>query len=565
MTAALELSVLERDAQRRLRDAPRTWRSAPQTGHGPQIVVSDADAAAREICAEILRRDGYAVTTCGSAQEALDYCAATSVAVLVMSDGQVPSTQVRGVRAHFTGDATPLVILLAEHPTASDGIAATRGGAFAYLPKPFAACHLQVLVGRAVHSLGLDAETRGAADDRPLSPQDPRIPIGTSPALRRALSLARKVAATSASVFITGESGSGKEMIAHLIHSQSRRSRNAFVPVNCAALPDGLLETEMFGHRKGAFTGAVRDKAGLLETAHGGTLFLDELLELPPALQAKLLRVTQDGVVRRVGSETTDAVVDVRLIAATNGDPEVALRTQGLRADLYYRLCVVPIRVPPLRERVEDIPLLANHFLATSWRRHRGSDGPPPQLSDPALRLLLTHPWPGNVRELQNLIEHVSVIAKPGAKIGASDVPLARALRLVKPPRPAPPPPDRTGGAEADASEIPSYHTLRDGVLMEFERRYLAALLRRAHGSMTVAARLAAVPRSTLYRMMQRHGHAPSGGERSDRTTHHPRTGEGTPEGVRPEPDRSPEPVTDKRPSGRERDSSLTLCEPVRL
>src|SRR5205823_655006 len=186
------------------------------------------------------------------------------------------------------------------------------------------------------------------------------------------LTLLRTVAPTDASVFITGESGSGKEMIAQFIHHHSRRSSRPFVAINCAALPEGLLESEMFGHRKGAFTGAVRDKPGLLEAAHGGTLFLDELIEMSKPIQAKLLRVIQDGVVRRVGSETTDAIVNVRFIAATNGDAEAAVKAGQLREDLYYRLRVVPIHVPPLRERPEDIPLLAEYFLSTYWVRHRG-------------------------------------------------------------------------------------------------------------------------------------------------------------------------------------------------
>src|SRR5207247_11178483 len=181
--------------------------------------------------------------------------------------------------------------------------------------------------------------------------------LGASPAFRQVMQLAHRVAATDASVLITGESGSGKELIAQFIHYNSRRSARSLVAINCAALPEALLESEMFGHCKGAFTGAVRAKPGVLETANGGTLFLDELIEMSKPIQAKLLRVIQDGVVRRVGSETTDAVVNVRFIAATNGDPEAAVKAGAMRPDLYYRLRVVPINVPPLRERPRDIPL----------------------------------------------------------------------------------------------------------------------------------------------------------------------------------------------------------------
>jgi len=235
--------------------------------------------------------------------------------------------------------------------------------------------------------------------------------------------LARKVARTDASVFISGESGTGKELIAEFIHQHSRRSSRQMVAINCAALPETLLESEMFGHRKGAFTGAIRDKPGLLETANGGTMFLDEVTEMSKPIQAKLLRVIQDGVVRRVGSESIDAIVNVRFVAATNRNPQDAVDQGILREDLYYRLRVVPIPIPPLRERQEDIPLLANHFLRHYWGRHRGPGNPLPDLAPGALRALAGHTWPGNVRELQNVIEHAVVLVEPGSTIEAGELP----------------------------------------------------------------------------------------------------------------------------------------------
>ena len=327
--------------------------------------------------------------------------------------------------------------------------------------------------------------------------------LGTAPAFRGAIEFARKVAPTDASVFITGESGSGKELIAQFIHQHSRRSSRRFVAVNCAALPEGLLESEMFGHRKGAFTGAVRDKPGLLEAAHGGTLFLDELVEMPTPIQAKLLRVIQDGVVRRVGSETTDAVVNVRFIAATNGDPDAAVNAGDMREDLFYRLRVVPIHVPPLRERPEDIPLLADYFLSTYWVRHRRKGAPFPRLTDAALHTLCGHAWRGNVRELQNVIEHVAVVVEPGAEIRPDD------LHLVEEATP-------TGDGANPASLIStlleeSYHAARDRVIAQFERQYLTWLVNRAAGNMSKAARIAGVDRTTLYRLMERHGLQRSG------------------------------------------------------
>jgi two-component system, response regulator FlrC len=219
--------------------------------------------------------------------------------------------------------------------------------------------------------------------------------LGNSAGFRRALALAQKVAATDASVFISGESGTGKEEIAQYIHHHSRRSSRPLVAVNCAALPEALLESEMFGHLQGAFTGAHKDKPGLLEAANGGTLFLDEITEMPVSLQAKLLRVIQDGVVRRLGSTTTDAVVNVRFIAATNRDPQKAAADNLLRTDLFYRLCVVPIHIPPLRERQADIPLLAEHFLVRYWAQHRDRREPQPTFTQDAIASLQSRPWAG--------------------------------------------------------------------------------------------------------------------------------------------------------------------------
>src|SRR5690606_24117131 len=248
--------------------------------------------------------------------------------------------------------------------------------------------------------------------------------LGTSPAFQRVVALARKVAGTDASVFISGESGTGKEQIAQFIQQHSRRSSRALVPVNCAALPEALLESEMFGHIQGAFTGAVHDKQGLLEVANGGTLFLDEITEMPAVLQAKFLRVIQDGVLRRLGSTTTNAVVNVRFIAATNRDLRKVIDEEVLRADLYYRLCVVPIHIPPLRERRADIPVLAQHFLTRYWNQHRESGSRVPTFSPEAMESLQARPWAGNVRELQNVIEHAVVLLEPGAEIRPEDLPV---------------------------------------------------------------------------------------------------------------------------------------------
>ena len=325
---------------------------------------------------------------------------------------------------------------------------------------------------------------------RRLLPGEPSAEIlGVSPAFRQVLDLARRAAPTTAPVFITGESGTGKECIARFVHRLSRRQDTPFVPVNCAALPEGLLESELFGHLRGAFTGALRDKPGIFELAHQGTILLDELVEMPCSSQAKLLRVLQDGVVRRVGSENAGAKVDARVICATNRDPRGAMAEGRLREDLFYRLHVVPLHMPPLRERPEDIPLLAKHFLSGYWERHRG-DARPPVLSPEALWELGARPWRGNVRELQNTMEHMVVVLEPGTQIRPEDIPTC------------------PGPAELGAAGVPDfrdgYRAARDRVLADFESKYLAWFERRADRSLARAARKAGIDRTTLYRLLER-------------------------------------------------------------
>ena len=326
--------------------------------------------------------------------------------------------------------------------------------------------------------------------------------LGESPGLRAALGAARRVAATDASVFITGESGTGKEVVALYIHAASARAGAPFVPVNCAALPEGLFESELFGHRRGAFTGAVRDKPGILEAAQGGTVFLDELLEMPTAIQAKLLRVLQDGVVRRVGSERPDATVDVRLICATNRDPEHAVRTGQLREDLFFRLHVVPMHLPPLRERPEDIPILAKHFLVAQWRRHRG-DSPAPKFSVEALWALAAHPWRGNVRELQNTVEHLVVLVDEGETIEPDWIPFRREPAMSAAPA-------NGNGHQGDVAEhgayAQGYQHARQHAIDVFEAKYVEWFTRRAGNNLARAARYAGIDRTTLYRLFKRQG-----------------------------------------------------------
>jgi DNA-binding NtrC family response regulator len=466
-----------------------------------RTLVIDDEHTLRETCASLIRGQGFDdVTVCGRGQEALDLVKRRpfDVALVDLYMSQVDGLTL--LRAALATNPDTIVIMMTGNPSVESSIEALRQGAWDYLPKPFSAQHLQVTVGRAAHTVLVGQETRSQREDpnRAEESSDKPIPLGTSAAFRRVVELARRVAPTDASVFITGESGSGKEVIAQFIHDHSRRSSRPFVAVNCAALPEALLESEMFGHRKGAFTGAVRDKPGLLETANGGTLFLDELVEMSKPIQAKLLRVIQDGVVRRVGSETTDAVVNVRFIAATNGDPEAAVLDGSMRQDLYYRLRVVPIQVPALRERPEDIPLLAEYFLSTYWGRHRKKGETSPKLSDAAIRTLCGHPWRGNVRELQNVIEHVAVLTEPGAAIRSEDLPLTAEARSAASPN--------NSASLISTMLEESYHDARERVIAQFEMQYLTWLLSRAGGNMSKAARIAGVDRTTLYRLMERHG-----------------------------------------------------------
>ena len=462
------------------------------------ILVIDDERTLRESCKTVLDAEGYRVEACGSGEEALNLVKRRRFDIVMVDLYMTEVSGMELLRAILEAVPETIVIVMTGNPSVASNIEALRAGAWDYLPKPFSATHLQILVGRAAHTVTVARESAGRPRGREAAAEGPAL-IGSAPAFQRAVDVAKRVAATDASVFITGESGVGKEMIAQLIHQLSRRSARPLVAINCAALPEGLLESEMFGHVKGAFTGAVKDKVGLLETASGGTFLLDELIDMPKSVQAKLLRVIQDGVVRRVGSSTTSGVVNVRFISASNRDPEQALRDGTLREDLYYRLRVVPIHVPPLRERPSDIKLLAEHFLRNYWARHRDADLAPPSFTDEALDSLCTRPWPGNVRELQNVIEHAVVMLEPGRGIEPGDIPLGGESSAAATPEAAEDlvTPDLMGQ---------SYHSARDLVIAQFERRYLTWLVSRAGGNMSKAARLAGVDRTTLYRLMERHG-----------------------------------------------------------
>src|SRR5438094_2598391 len=443
----------------------------PELKSSVHILIVDDERSLRESCATVLQYEGYQVTLCGRGDEARDILKRSKFDIVLLDLYMGEVSGMRLLRTCLEAHPDTIVIMMTGNPSVDSSLEALRAGAWDYLPKPFSGTHLQILLGRAAHSVlvGRESHAIQAEFARENGNSERVTVLGAAPAFRRAVDLARRVAPTDASVFITGESGSGKELIAQFIHHHSRRSSRPLVAVNCAALPEALLESEMFGHCKGAFTGAVRDKPGLLEAANGGTLLLDELVEMSKPIQAKLLRVIQDGVVRRVGSETTDAVVNVRFIACTNCNPEEAVKAGTLREDLYYRLRVVPIRVPSLRERASDILLLAEHFLAYYWNRHRESDAPLPKLSETAVRELRSRPWKGNVRELQNVIEHLVVLLRPGADVQPEDIP------VIDGPMPTEDP-DESASAikDADNAIADGYRATRERLLGRLEGRVLA-------------------------------------------------------------------------------------------
>jgi DNA-binding NtrC family response regulator len=471
--------------------------TSAETRASVQVLIVDDDRSLRDGCESLLRVDGYNVTTIGRGDEALEVVKRRQFDIVLLDLYMTPVSGMEILRAALDAKKDAIVIVMTGNPSVSSSLDALRAGAWDYLPKPFSASHLQVLVGRAAHAVNVARETQAMRrGGRPADGGGGAL-IGNASAFRRAVDLARKVAGTDASVMIYGESGTGKEMVAQLIHRHSRRASRKLVAINCAALPEPLLESEMFGHRKGSFTGADRDKPGLLETANGGTLFLDELTEMSHPLQAKLLRVLQDGVVRRVGSEGADAIVDVRFVSATNRDPAEAVANGILREDLFYRLRVVQVTLPPLRERPDDIPPLATHFLAQYWERHRGNALPRPQLTAGALEFLRGQAWRGNVRELQNAIENLAVLADPGQEIDPEAL-----LALCDFATSALPGVHSLSTRRLDDS----YHPAKDQIVAGFEREYLNRLLARSGGNMSRAARLAGIDRTTLYRLFEKHG-----------------------------------------------------------
>ncbi len=473
----------------------------PEERASIRILVIDDEQSILDSCESVLTADGYQCEVERKADDALHRIKSQPYDI-VLIDQSMPHVHGLDILADIRQRSpSTLAIMMTGHATTEASIRAMKAGAWEYVPKPFTATQLLIVIGRAAYTL-LRQRTLSDSSKREGVLVDGRVRIlGVSKAMRRAIETAMKVAKTDASVFITGDSGTGKELIAQYIHSESRRSRKAFVAVNCAALPGELLESEMFGHRRGAFTGAVRDKPGLLEVADQGTFFLDELGEMPMPLQAKLLRVLQDGLIRRVGSEKDDAAVDVRFVSATNREPEAAIHDGALRQDLYFRLRVVPIHLPPLRERAEDIPVLIKHFIDHFWRRHQLPGAVPPRFSPEAFETLVRYPWPGNVRELQNVIEHLVVLSDANEMIGRERLSILEEGNISVP---------RSSGSDNGSVSgmidfHAPFHDAKDALIGRFEREYLAQVISRTQGNMSEAARQAGIDRTTLYRLMDKH------------------------------------------------------------
>ena len=383
-----------------------------------RILVVDDEPALRHTISVILHEEGHEVTSATDGEDALAKLAAAP-ADLILCDVRMPTMDgMTFLERHAAAGGTGLVVMMSAYGDAETAIAAMQRGAYDWIQKPFRAEEVVLVVRKAMERERLRAEVKRLEGELSSLRQSDAAIIGRSAVMRTALDVARKVARHPTTVLISGESGTGKELVARLIHDESSRADEPFVAINCGAIPEALLESELFGHEKGAFTGATREKAGLFEEAHKGTLFLDEIGELPSALQVKLLRALQEGEVRRVGA-TASTAVDVRVIAATNRDLQADVANGRFRADLFYRINVVAIALPPLRERPEDVPELARFFLD----RHAARMGLTARgISPAATRKLTEHSWPGNVRELEHAIERALVMTG-GAVIEPSDLP----------------------------------------------------------------------------------------------------------------------------------------------
>jgi len=455
-----------------------------------RILVADDHDAVREGMVLSLTRLGHEVLGVRGGAEALAAYRKRPADVVVTDLRMVPVDGIEVVRRLREADPEATVLVVSAHGTIAAAVDAMREGAIDFIEKPFSPELLRARVEKAIE---IARERRGARTARARAEalaedlgreHDPHGLVGSSEPMKRVLDQLRKVAPTDATVLVLGESGTGKELVARAVHERSLRREKPFVSVSCAAIPEGLLESELFGHEKGAFTGAVRRKLGRFELAHEGTLFLDEVGELPPSVQVKLLRVLQERKFERVGGEET-VEVDVRLVSATNRDLAEMVKGGTFREDLYYRLDVVSVRLPALRERPGDVEELARHFLARSGQRlgRNVTDFTPE-----AIELLRRHRWPGNVRELENVVEQALVFAE-GELVREEDLP--ESLRRAPP---------------APTLPVPAGDRSLTEVLEDLERQLILAAYEKAKGVKAETARLLGIKPSALYYKLEKYG-----------------------------------------------------------
>jgi two-component system nitrogen regulation response regulator NtrX len=454
-----------------------------------RVLIVDDEKGIREALKQVLEYEEIEVQTCASGHEALrvypDFLPHL-VFLDVKMEGMDGLETLKRVREL---DPQAQVVMISGHGTIQTAVEATQLGAYDFLEKPLDTDRILLTLRNALQHVVLVSENVRLKHEVHAQYEI----VGSSKAIRQVIERLEKVAPTPARVLITGENGTGKELVARAIHALSPRAAGPFVEVNCAAIPSELIESELFGHVKGSFTGAFADRAGKFELADGGTLFLDEVGDMSLSAQAKVLRALQEGVISRVGSGKT-LTVDVRVIAATNKHIEQEIREGRLREDLLYRLNVVPIDVPPLRERRGDIPQLVAHFAAELARVGL----PPKEIEPAAVQRLAAHDWPGNIRELRNGVERLLILA-PGATVTEADV-----ERLV----------GKADGARNDAGEDATW--LRAGTFEEFkqaaEREFLLTKLQEHDWNVSETARTLQMPRSNLYKKIERYGLAREGG-----------------------------------------------------
>lgn len=459
------------------------------------ILVIDDDPAMRSMVRDFLKSEGHKVSEASLASEALQRIAKGEFAVsldslkesgdrsldLVISDLNMPEMTGLEFIAKFRDLAPNIpIILITAFGSIETAIEAIRRGAFDYTTKPFKLAEMSVTVARALKFRDLHRENIRLQDEIYHTQSFAKI-IGKSPGMHEVFDLIRRVAPANANILISGESGTGKERVARAIHDEGPRKTKKFVAINCTAIPESLLESELFGHAKGAFTGAVGKKRGLFEEAEGGTIFLDEIGDMNLALQSKLLRVIQERKIRAVG-ENIDYDVDVRIVAATHKDLKAAIKNGTFREDLYYRLSVIPVTIPPLRHRREDIPLLAEYFLK---KYSIANKSPVKKFSQEAMARLISMPWEGNVRELENIVERAVVLTR-GPEIEAKDLP--------------------SSGEGSVESFFESNNAGSLPTLEEIEKRYFKFILDKTGGRKEKAAQILGVNRRTLYRKEREFG-----------------------------------------------------------